>query len=62
MQDKVPLAVRWNIISSYGSPSVLIGAGPFESKLDLGSKRELQQRSDEEIEEAIIKFEASCVE
>lgn len=40
-QDKGPLEVKWNMLSSYGSPSVLIGAGPIETKLDLGPKRDL---------------------
>ena len=55
-QDRGPLEVKWNMLSSYGSPSVLIGAGPIENKLELGSKRDLQQRSEEEIEEAIQLF------
>jgi hypothetical protein len=42
------LEMKWNVYSHFGPPSVVMGLS-FGEKIDLGSKRELQDMSEQEI-------------
>ncbi len=58
--EKEEIDLKWNVYSSYGPPSVLIGIGGIENKVELSSKH--HNKSDIEIEEALVSFEDAYIE
>lgn len=53
---KNQIEMKWNVYSTYGSPSVVLGLG-FEHKIDMGSKQDLQDIPESDIEVNIQHFQ-----